>query len=190
MPLLMAVTPEGQTVSVSSNTLFWTWNNSKGIYFLTTFSWPAPPCQVSLSDHEALLATFLVETNPKARAPSAPEVSSQSWSYLIFVFSELIFMVYSQLRWIFSRKVLIHIIWWPIHDNILSFVRNITWLFLMLSLSPIQDRPRLFNETLVPTRDRFDNVWLCWSNSHKLVPTCWRSWHQTLLCTCVFFFKN
>lgn len=57
MPLLMAVTPEGQTVS--------------------------------LSDHEALLATFLVETNPKARAPSAPE-----------------------------------------------------------------DRPRLFNETLVPTRDR------------------------------------
>ena len=59
----------------------------------------------------------------------------------------------------------------------------------MLSLSPIQDRPRLFNETLVPTRDRFDNVWLCWSNSHKLVPTCLRGWHQTLLCLGVFLQK-
>ena len=62
MPLLKAVTPEGQTVfmrkmiqDVEKKT------NQNHV-------------QVSLSDHEALLATFLVESKPSPRGPNPAEV--------------------------------------------------------------------------------------------------------------------
>ena len=58
MPLLKAVTPEGQTVFIRKMIKKDFKNH----------------VQVSLSDHEALLATFLVESKPSPRGPNAVEV--------------------------------------------------------------------------------------------------------------------